>query len=393
MIASILSLFLYLATFLIGIYLETHGSTQKQERLYVVWLYIFLCFGYMTGSDWRAYESRFETIEINNPYTDMGFYYIEFYAHKLIKDYWIFCGVLKCFYLYSTIRMVKQFTKHWKSTIALMIPTSLTFMLIQNPLRYMVACILINYAIVFYRNKDYKSYVITLLPTFFIHTSSVAFIVLIPLVNYARYILKVKDFILILSYIAVLFITSNLQVLQTIYSSVIGQALILSEGLDHYTKHYSIEDVNTFFTLGSILQIVFFIIIVKYKKYLSDHIENGDYICGATLATMLLSRFLIMIPTGFRLAIPFSFFFAICVTAFIKNRSKEIASFFIAYYILSFGSYLWNSYDMIPYSNSLPYIVFGHKSYNDRYFFNMKYYTERTGEQIDAWQDFYYYGY
>ena len=49
---------------------------------------------------------------------------------------------------------------------------------------------------------------------------------------------------------------------------------------------------------------------------------------------------------------------------------------------------LWTSFDLIPYSNSIHYIVFGHKTYSERYEYNIKAYQERTGKTIDSWKDF-----
>lgn len=388
MLSSILSLILYIGTFLWGLYLEKHPN-KLYTKLYLIWIYVFFCFGYMTGSDWRAYEVRYNSIQSYNPYTDILFYYYQLFASYLIKDFWLFCGLTKCIYLFSLISLVKCVTPYWKSTIAFLIPGTIVFMLIQNPLRFMVACVFINYSILYWLKGKYLPAVLVFIPSLLIHATSIAYVLLIPVLLFAKQISKINDIILLGSYILVLYVTSNQAIIQSIFESVVGQAMVLSEGLDKYTDYYSVEDVNTFFTIGSLMQVVFFVIILRNKRFFINSISNGELVYAGTIYYMFLAKFLLVIPTGFRLAIPFAFFFASCLSLFLMNNSKKlIISFFIIYNVLSFSSNLWTNYDLIPYSNSISYIVLGHKPYNERYNYNQKCYKERTGKTTDDWQDY-----
>jgi len=380
---TLFSIILYLLTFSAGIFLEYRHVDDRHiaVKFYVIWLYIFLCFGYMTGSDWRAYELRYNSIQSYEPLTDYLFYYLQLYISGFIKDYWIFCGLAKCIYLYSSIKLIKNVTPYWKSTAAFLIPGTFVFMLIQNPLRFMIACIFINYSILFWLKKKYIPAVVVFIPALFVHATSIAYILLIPALSIIKYCYKIKDFILLILFVAVLFITSNKTIIQSIFESAIGQAMALSDGLNKFTDYYSVEDVDTFFTIGSFFQIVFFCIILKSKPFLMKSANNGKYIYGGAIYYLFLAKLLLVIPNGFRLSIPFSLFFAICLSLFLMNHSKKIlATFFIVYLSLSFTLNLWTNFDLIPYSNSIPYITFGHKPYNERYNYNLKCYKERVGK-------------
>ena len=380
---TLFSILLYLLTFSIGLLLEYKQVDNRHVsvKLYTIWLYVFLCFGYMTGSDWRAYEVRYYAIESYEPLTDFLFYYIQLFFSGFIKDYWVFCGVAKCIYLYSTIKLIKEVTPYWKSTVAFLIPGTLVFMLIQNPLRFMFACILINYAVSFWLKKKYIEALLVFIPTLFIHASCIAYIVLIPALSIVKYINKINDIVLLVLFIGVLYITSNQAIIQSMFESAIGQAMTFSDGLDKFTDFYSVENVDTFFTIGSLLQIVFFGIILVSKRFFFKSGPNGVYLYGGAIYYLFLAKLFLVIPNGFRLAIPFSFFFACCLSMFLMNHSKKIlSSFFILYFSLSFTLSLWTNFDLIPYSNSIPYITFGHKPYNERNNYNLKCYKERTGK-------------
>ena len=55
----------------------------------------------------------------------------------------------------------------------------------------------------------------------------------------------------------------------------------------------------------------------------------------------------------------------------------------ILYILLAFGKKLWTVYDMIPYSNSIPYILTEHLPYSERVNYNPTEYYNRTGETPD----------
>ena len=134
----------YILTVVIGVALgfskHNSGTIKVIRKVFIIWLYVFLCFGYTTGSDWRWYETEFESLQ--NIFdlrwsSEMGFNSIFLFCKRAFGDYWLSVGILKCLYLYTLIRVVKRITPYWPCVISLMITGYLKFMLIDNPLRFM----------------------------------------------------------------------------------------------------------------------------------------------------------------------------------------------------------------------------------------------------------------
>ena len=141
----------YIVTIALGIFLDL-GKIRNSKNwttyrnVYVVWLYVFLCFGYMNGSDWRDYEIQYEHIHSDIHYVtnEHAFYYLWYLISLVIKDYWVMAALLKAIYLTTVIKLTQKITPYWLATIGFLMPISLVFMLIQNPLRYMVALTVVN---------------------------------------------------------------------------------------------------------------------------------------------------------------------------------------------------------------------------------------------------------
>lgn len=60
---------LFIILFGIRIYFIKQANKPAWLRIYVVLLCLFLCFGYMTGTDWRVYEDIYTHINFNNLFT------------------------------------------------------------------------------------------------------------------------------------------------------------------------------------------------------------------------------------------------------------------------------------------------------------------------------------
>ena len=148
-----ISILLYLVTFGLCVWLDLKPNASNGFRkFFIVWLYVFLCFGYMTGSDWRSYEPDYGDSPMYYAITESVFYYCFFGLSKVIPDYWLAVGLLKMLYLHSFFKVVRSYTDKYLFVTAVVFQT-LLFMLIDNPLRYMVALTCVNYGLYFYNTK------------------------------------------------------------------------------------------------------------------------------------------------------------------------------------------------------------------------------------------------
>lgn len=424
MLSSTISLFLYIGTIIVGLYIDTLNESKymRVRRIYVIWLYVFLCFGYMTGSDWRSYEMTYEYGErIDRFFSEPISWFVFTIFPKIIPDFILFIGLVKCLYLFSVYKLVSTITNRWISVLALLIPFKLCFMLVQNPFRFMMALLLVNFAfryIYLYLSEPKKRKTKTLFLAFgltllsvLVHNTCVLFLPLLLISFLAPYLKKVNTFFLFILYIFFIVFTSNLSFINDLKESTIFIVQSYMEMSDYST--YESEDNQVIWSLGNMLRIVFLFFVLQSRDQICKLYKNGSIVYGFSILFLFLSRLLILIPTGFRLALPYMIFYVIMIIymllyikAFklssvlcIRNNPSGIklphshikvkpiirayGLLIIMYSILSFGRMAWTSYDIIPYTNSIPYFLIGHKSYNERSQYNLNAYQDRLGVPYD----------
>lgn len=430
MLLTVFSLLLYLATTFVGLYIDSatferrydHSSVKTLKRLYLVWLYIFLCFGYMTGSDWRNYELTYIYGDrIDRLSMEPASSFVFTFFPKFISDFVLFMGIVKCIYLYSVYKLVSAVTSKWVSVLALLIPFKLGFMLIQNPFRFMLALIFINFAfrqVYIYYTKPSKHNAKTILFAMglgllavLFHTSCVVFLVLIPLSCTVDKVKRINPYVLFFAYVVFAVFTSDLSYVNGIKGNVILFVQRYMEMSDY--SNYESDSNEVIWSIGNLLRFVFFYFVVRSRNQVCLSYNNGAIVYGFTVFYFFLSRLLILIPTGFRLSLPFMVFYVVMIVYMLscvriqsasstfydekrnqadrvtRKRKKSLyyirlcAQLIIIYSAFSFGKKAWTSYDIIPYTNSIPYIMFGHKSYDERSQYNLDAYMERLGEPYE----------
>lgn len=398
MTSWVFSVFLYLGTIVAGLYIDNRKSSnnEKIKKLYVLWLYIFLCFGYMVGSDWRSYESVYKTgVGIERYSSEPASYLLFSFMPIVLPDYWLFVGIAKCLYLYSVKHLVSHITTQWISVLAILIPTQLGLMLIQNPFRYMLAIIFINIALyylyLYLTNDHYKNrktilviFLLALLAVLF-HNASGVYLLIIPFLFLSKIISKINSLIIFILYMFVTVVTSNMELIQNAkmaFFLIMQQYVEISDYAD-----YNIEEEESLLSLANITRILFFILILLSKKTIVNKYNNGRVVFGLTVIFFFVSRVFFLIPTGFRLALPLVVF-SVIIYIYMLNTKRLFAYIIISYTLLSFVNRLWTMYDFIPYTNSIPYFVIGHKNYKERFNYNLLEYKKRTGETYYIDKDF-----
>ncbi len=400
MISWIFSIILYLGTVLLGLYIDTKPEVKYKRirRAYMIWLYIFLCFGYMTGGDWRSYEIIYTTGRgIERFQSEPASWSLFSYCPIFIPDYWLFSGIAKSINLYTAKLLVSKFTSRWLSIMALLIPSQLIFMLIQDPLRFMLAAavvnIAINYLYLYKTNNDYHNkrtaiiIMSLLLFAILFHNASVVLLLLIPLLFLSNEICRFNSFFIFISYMLVTVVTSNISFIHDLKKFTLVFLQRYMEISDY--ENYEMEDNSSIFLIGNMLKILFLIFVLVSKKDVITKYKNGGIVYGMTITYFFISRIVVLIPSGFRFAMPFITFYVIYTYFLLSTKKRILAQFIILYTFVSFVNTLWKSYDLIPYSNSIAYIVTGHKPYQDRHMYNLNEYKARTGETYDLPTTFY----
>ena len=390
-IKTIFSLFLYIGTFIWGLYLDSSlckKKSAKRRKVYQIWLYIFLCFGYMVGSDWRGYELEYLAGSERYNTEPISSFFIQ-YFHNIIPDYWLFVGIMKCVYLWTVLFVIKKLTSFTSSTISLLLNLMLMYMLISNPLRFMIAMIFINIALYYFIDSVATHF--NLKKVLFIaglvvlsalaHNSCVLFFVIFPLLYFFRNITKWNKVILFLAYSGLIILTMNIGAIDELKNYLNMYFMARGEFRDYSAYAADEESISL---VGNMLKILFFaLVLLSRDKVLKAFTNFGGLCYSLTVLYFFLDRVLLVIPSGFRIVIPLLFFYAVYMVFIIKCNYK-VGLIFVVYLLMAFTKMLWSTHLFVPYSNSIYYIMTGHKSYDERNMYNYIEYRNRTGHNVET---------
>lgn len=377
---TIISFVLYLATFLVGFALDRKRSNVKGKKLYIIWLYVFLCFGYMTGSDWRSYEQDYYSGGVlATGDTEFGFYFIFDLASKLNIDFWLFSGFLKCLFLFSVIRLLKLVTPYFTSCLSICMVDSLLFMLVDYPMRFTAACTFLLLAVPFLFQRKVLPFVLVSSVGIIFHNTIVITILFFLICYFCPdKILNINKYLLCIIFIVFAFAASNVSRVESIQIYV--TALISETGVRDFSKSYLTEDNSSFFTIGSFINIGLTCFVFLIKNYFKEVNEVWKTVCKFAIVSSFFSRILQIVPTGFRLTIPLYLFSTVIIVSYLYKNGCRLKYAFIVLYVMMLSEHLYYAYTYIPYSNSIPYIITqDHIPYSERSQHNLTKFLERTG--------------
>lgn len=375
---------LYLFVFFSCLVLDTLKDEKYDflKRLFLIYLFIFFCFGYTVGSDWRHYEKLYTVMPdeyLLNTEVDKGFYYLLFIIRKIIPDFWLFLGLIKCLYLYALIRVIRIFTNEIFLILGLLMSYQLLFMLVDNPLRFMTASIAILYATPYLIKKEYKWYILISSISILFHFSLIFPILISILVIYQDRILKSNKRIIIIYLLSITI--SFFPSLMTVVREYL--AVIFPSFSNKLVEYYLIESTDGTFSIGSLLNILIFVLFLANKDRIIE-LRYGKLVFFMSFIYFILSRALINLPTGFRISIYFSLFTAIGLYYIFKVGRLRFKLLLIVILGVLMTKKLYNSYQYIPYTNSIFYVILDdHESFRNREQLNKIEYKKRTGKSID----------
>ena len=136
--------------FLIFLCFFLHGryvTKQKDDgicKISLLYIAIFLCCGFMCGSDWRSYETLYYEMSLRNPFEDLlmepGLFVLMYPFRLLGINYWIFSIAIKlvCFAIFY--KFIFKYAGRYKY-LALMFFISFygIYLLVDAPMRNLCA--------------------------------------------------------------------------------------------------------------------------------------------------------------------------------------------------------------------------------------------------------------
>ncbi|WP_017141080.1 EpsG family protein [Bacteroides eggerthii] len=134
-------MFIYYSSVLIC-FIATFFKDKKIKLFILVGLMIFLCAGYMCGTDWRSYEFAYNHSSlstVNQEIFEIGYSYLQAICHTLGINFWIFHIALKSIVFFSLCYFVKVFKQNLFLFWFLFLPDMGFYLFIDCPFRNLLA--------------------------------------------------------------------------------------------------------------------------------------------------------------------------------------------------------------------------------------------------------------
>lgn len=231
-------------------------------KTYLVLLCLFLCFGYMTGTDWRAYEQIYKQINFNNlfyNYFQEPGYYIYMLPFRFFNvDFFVFFIFTKILcYIAIVSKLLTYCDKYKYIGLMYFIPCWGFYLFIDNPMRNLIAVSISLYAIKYLLKRKPIPYFTIVIIAMTFHTSAC---VMIPAYFFMHKNLSTKKIVILYITINVLF--ANRAILAVIISNVFGFIPYVAGKINSYIESSNIEGAGRVISLGFIIFFTFFVFIM-----------------------------------------------------------------------------------------------------------------------------------
>lgn len=372
-------MFLYFVLPALSFFLFLSKYLKKYLFEYFIIISVFfLCFGYMTGSDWRAYEPFYENIRQHN-YIDPimfryepGYVFLNYLFASLNVPFWFFFPMLKTILFITTCKVVSMLlpSKSYFFLFFVMVYSIyFLYQYIDNPMRNLIAATIFIGSIGYFIIKRKKRYLMISLLCPLFHISSIIVIIIIPFV-----ILRHNKKILFVIYVVSLILFSSNAIFRYLITLGFGSNTYIVLKLQGYLiSEYGIGKI---FSLGFLLVNIFYAYFLFHYRnkiitsYYREILWNLGFVFlivyRISLSMVILSRYQLFY---------FPFFYINIILVFNLLRKQRKAMFLLLIAFLSMYtsfSLIRSSTKYIPYTNIIlhynsNYDFYFRSKYNDKY--------------------------
>ena len=344
-------------------FLFSYKRPDKRIFEFVVLVVCFIiCFGYMTGTDWRAYEEIYDSYkEPDNFYWRFLFVEPLYLCLNIIGNeaqlsFWTFYLIIKVLIFYKVISIFRRICP---SNVCLL---ALTFYLgfwgvmifIDPPFRNLIAVYIFLCSIRYFYERDLKKYLLLCWLAILFHYSA---FLLIPLYFCNRSFSNRN--------IIIAFVLVNLLLLDADWVfALIGKLLFflpqVAAKIENYTIGGEAETTGAgkILSLGYFIHIFFFIIILKFRKIIENR-PYGNLIFNMGILYIFIFRLGLTVLIFSRIQLFISIFYSIAVALSLMSMKSNQKLFyvFIIYALAVFSNVnQMRSVYMVPYTNYFFYL-------------------------------------
>jgi len=381
---------MYIYLFIIALlFVLSLSRVSKEVSLGVCFLLmLFLCFGYMTGSDWRAYESEYYD-EFTVRMVEPGYMLLSNLFSRVGVNFWVFHTLFKCLFFIVFIQFFSTYVGKRKGRnrpmpvltkgqakilvrphnefycgLMLWVASFGLYMLINCPFRNMIACTIVIPAFTCLLQKRYVWYYVLVLLAISFHYSALLMLIL-PLVK----VDNLSTRVLVIIYVVVMLVMAigGSHIIFTLVSRYLPP--VLQERILFYEE--SAE--GRVFSIGLIPRLLCLWGILTYRTKIVKRYTYGSQVLSFCYFYLIISLVYYAFPVLFRSALflaPFYILGIVYVLDSMKLSLKIPAKlvWFAIALAITFTTVRTSTY--VPYTNILYHYVTGKMydyDYRDKY--------------------------
>ncbi len=348
---------------------------SKMERLLIILLALFFCFGYMTGSDWRNYETYYSWLDegisgfllIMEP----GYHLLALFFYKLGVPFWPFFIALKLFAFFCLLHFIRKYScKNQLLTITFFLFIFGLYLYIDNPMRNLLAICVSYFVYQYVEEKNWIKVLIVIMLAVFFHMSAILLLLLIPF--YPIRLNNLKLFLLFVFFNIIIVLSYEFLITKII--AAFSFIPLVEAKVEHYFIEGSGLENNRLISLGFLVQFVFFLLAL-YKRRQIENMPYGHIVFWGTICYIFLYRIAAIIDIFYRLQLYMSIFYSIGVCYVLvllvkKNNKIAYATFLICYLFYMTYSLVTSSNKYVPYTNYISYMFSPELSFDERSEYN-----------------------
>lgn len=344
------------------------------QKTIVFIIALFLCCGYMTGTDWRTYEISYQWMTPDTFFSTILFWEPGFTLYTslfrfLEIDFWNYLIITKFITFYIFIEALNKYCEKQYFFLALTFFVVFYgfFFWIDNPLRNLIAYAVFLLSIPSLIERKMWKYMLIICVATLFHYSAV---ILFPL--YWLLHSRIKNTIIVLIYILFSIVFLKAEIIFLIIDYLFGWFPIIANKLLAYSGQIGEVD-GKMFSLGFVLHNVFFILLLLSRKKM-ESMKYGAFLFNSAVLYVFLFRIGLTFTVFMRFAMFCALFYSISVVSVLCNleiRSKFLykSYLFLVIFMVSWFSLIKDS-RYIPYSSYLTYLFQDKPDYDYRYYYN-----------------------
>lgn len=344
-------------------------KSQITQSLFAIFLIIFLCFGYMTGSDWRSYEKWYEWGIVSillGGYKEPGYHLYSMFFKFIGVSFWPYFIFTKTVLFLIIFRFVKRlYPNNIFQFWMYFLPWFGFFLFIDNPARNAIAVGIFLLSFKYLINRSLAIYLVFTLFAMSFHASA---IIMIPLYYLANRGFKSKSLIIIFIIVNIIF--SSQEVLRFLITSLFSKFPFI-DGM--ISRAFGRNIPGSLISFGLILHILLFFILLSYRNSIVNNLKFGKQIFNLAILYPLFFRMGLTMQPLARFQLFLAVFFVIAIISIVYFLNKKKKNYYIIFLLLvsliACKNIMSNKY--VPYTNYLTYIFSNeYPSYEYRDSFN-----------------------